>query len=106
MGSKGNEAYYLTKLRKLLGKMGPDVTAEKMKKCVWIRPEVVTQMEFLEWTDADRLRHSKFVGLRDDKDAGKVVKEKEADSNARPSRRLDLRPAWPSPRMLPSQALA
>ena len=29
----------------------------------------------LEWTDADRLRHSKFVGLREDKDAREVVKE-------------------------------
>ena len=33
------------------------------------------QIEFLEWTEADRLRHSKFVGLRDDKDARSVVKQ-------------------------------
>jgi ATP-dependent DNA ligase len=39
-----------------------------MKKCVWVRPEVVAQIEFLEWIDADHLRHSKFAGLRDDKD--------------------------------------
>jgi bifunctional non-homologous end joining protein LigD len=51
------------------------LTAEKMKKCVWVRPQVVAQIEFLEWTDADHLRHSKFVGLRDDKDPKKVVKE-------------------------------
>jgi ATP-dependent DNA ligase len=29
----------------------------------------------LEWTEGDRLRHPKFVGLRDDEDAKKVVKE-------------------------------
>jgi bifunctional non-homologous end joining protein LigD len=51
--------------------------AEKMKQCVWVRPEVVAQIEFLEWTEADRLRHSKFVGLREDKDAREVVKEKD-----------------------------
>src|SRR6267143_3224187 len=34
-----------------------------MKKAVWLKPEIVAQIEFLEWTDADRLRHSKFVGL-------------------------------------------
>lgn len=51
------------------------LTAEKMKECVWVRPEIVSQIEFLEWTDADRLRHSKFVGLREDKDAREVVKE-------------------------------
>jgi len=39
------------------------------------RPEVVAQVEFLEWTGADRLRHSKFVGLREDKNPRNVVKE-------------------------------
>lgn len=32
-------------------------------------------MEFLEWTAGDRLRHAKFVGLRQDKDPRQVVKE-------------------------------
>jgi ATP-dependent DNA ligase len=41
--------------------------AEKMKKCVWVRPEVVVQISFLEWTGKDHLRLSKFVGLREDK---------------------------------------
>jgi ATP-dependent DNA ligase len=46
-----------------------------MKNAVWLKPEAVAQIEFLEWTEAGRLRHSKFVGLRDDKDARSVVKE-------------------------------
>lgn len=54
---------------------GDELTAEKMKECVWLRPEAVAQIEFLEWTEANRLRHSKFVGLRQDKNARKVVKE-------------------------------
>jgi len=54
---------------------GDELTAEKMKECVWLRPEAVAQIEFLEWTEHDRLRHSKFVGLREDKDAQSVVKE-------------------------------
>ena len=33
------------------------------------------EIEFLEWTEADRLRHSTFVRLREDKPARKVVKE-------------------------------
>ena len=36
----------------------------------------MAQIEFLEWTDGDHLRHSKFVGLREDKDARLVVKER------------------------------
>jgi DNA ligase D-like protein (predicted ligase) len=55
---------------------GEAMTAEKMKECVWVRPELVAQIEFLEWTDADHLRHSKFIGLREDKDTRQVVKER------------------------------
>jgi DNA ligase D-like protein (predicted ligase) len=54
---------------------GEGLTADDMKKCVWLRPELVAQIEFLEWTESDHLRHSKFVGLRNDKDAQSVVKE-------------------------------
>ena len=54
---------------------GDELTAEKMKECVWLRPDTVAQIEFLDWTAGDRLRHSKFVGLRDDKDARSAVKE-------------------------------
>lgn len=54
---------------------GEILDAEKMKKCVWVRPEVVAVVEFLEWTEGDRLRHSKFVVQRDDKDPRKVIKE-------------------------------
>jgi bifunctional non-homologous end joining protein LigD len=54
-------------------RFGDPLTAEKMKKCVWVQPEVVAQIEFLEWTGSDHLRHSKFAGLRNDKDARDVV---------------------------------
>jgi ATP-dependent DNA ligase len=35
---------------------------------LWLKPEAVARIEFLEWTGADHLRHAKFAGLRDDKD--------------------------------------
>ena len=54
---------------------GDGLTAEDMKKCVWVRPELVAQIEFLDWTASDHLRHSKFAGLREDKDARTVIKE-------------------------------
>jgi ATP-dependent DNA ligase len=57
------------------GRWGIGLTAEDMKKCIWVRPEVVARIEYLEWTENDHLRHSKYVGLRDDKDARTVVKE-------------------------------
>ncbi|WP_353070531.1 hypothetical protein RBB75_20785 (plasmid) [Tunturibacter empetritectus] len=42
---------------------------------MWLKPEAVAQIGFLEWTGADHLRHTKFVALRDDKEAKKVVRE-------------------------------
>jgi bifunctional non-homologous end joining protein LigD len=59
---------------------GEGLTAEDMKKCVWLRPELVAQIEFLEWTESDHLRHSKFVGMREDKNAREVVKEHGVES--------------------------
>jgi len=56
-------------------RFGEELNAEKMKKAVWLRPDAVAQIEFLEWTEGDRLRHSKFVGLREDKNPRSVVKE-------------------------------
>jgi bifunctional non-homologous end joining protein LigD len=51
------------------------VTKEEMKNCRWLKPEIVAQIEFAEWTPDNHLRHPKFVGLRDDKDASEVVRE-------------------------------
>jgi hypothetical protein len=57
------------------GRWGQGLTAEKMKGCVWSKPKAVARIDFAEWTGADKLRHTKFIALRDDKDPRKVVKE-------------------------------
>jgi len=41
----------------------------------WVRPELVAQIGFAEWTRDGRLRHPRFLGLRDDKPARDVVRE-------------------------------
>ena len=41
------------------------LTAEKMKQCVWVEPKLTARIEFLERTEGDRLRHSRFVRLND-----------------------------------------
>ena len=51
------------------------LTREEMKNCIWVKPRLVAQIEFTEWTPDGHLRHSKFVGLRDDKDPREVVRE-------------------------------
>ena len=41
----------------------------------WTSPELVAEVAFTEWTKANRLRHPRFLGLRNDKAASEVVKE-------------------------------
>jgi DNA ligase D-like protein (predicted ligase) len=53
------------------------LTREEMKNCVWVKPELVVQIEFGEWTPDGHLRHSRFVALRDDKNPHEVVRESE-----------------------------
>lgn len=57
------------------GRWGQGLTAEKMAQCVWLKPEAAAEVEFLEWTGADHLRHTKFIRLRDDKDPRQIVRE-------------------------------
>jgi ATP-dependent DNA ligase len=58
------------------GRWGQGLAAEKMKGCIWLKPETVVRVDFAEWTGGDKLRHTKFVAMRDDKDPRKVVREK------------------------------
>ncbi|NHA14664.1 non-homologous end-joining DNA ligase [Thioalkalivibrio sp. XN279] len=44
----------------------------------WVTPKLVAEIAFTEWTGDGRLRHPRFVGLRHDKPAGKVVREEPA----------------------------
>jgi ATP-dependent DNA ligase len=46
-----------------------------MKDCRWLKPELVSQFEFVEWTADAHLRHSKFVALRENKKTRDVVRE-------------------------------
>jgi bifunctional non-homologous end joining protein LigD len=57
------------------GRWGEGLTVEKMKGCRWLTPELVGQFEFLEWTLDGHLRHSRFLGLREDKNVRDVGRE-------------------------------
>jgi DNA ligase D-like protein (predicted ligase) len=57
------------------GRWGQGLTKAKMAECQWLKPVLVGQFEFLEWTGDNHLRHSKFVGLCEDKKASDVVRE-------------------------------
>jgi ATP-dependent DNA ligase len=46
-----------------------------MNVCCWLQPRLVAQIEFLEWTPENHLRHSKFIALREDKDADQIRRD-------------------------------
>jgi bifunctional non-homologous end joining protein LigD len=57
------------------GRWGEGLTAEDMKKCRWLKPQLVATIEFVEWTQDRHLRHPKFVALREDKVASEIRRE-------------------------------
>jgi DNA ligase D-like protein (predicted ligase) len=64
------------KLRRLETKKSPFKSTPKEKEAHWIRPQLVCEVEFTEWTNDGKLRHPRFKGLRKDKKADSVKREK------------------------------
>src|SRR5262245_26603512 len=57
------------------GRWGPGITPAVMKRCHWVKPVLIAQVKFTEWTHDDQLRQPVFLGLRADKEAKDVVRE-------------------------------
>ena len=55
---------------------GQTITAAEMKRCRWVEPSMVCQVRFSEWTRDEKLRQPVFLGIREDKNAPEVVREK------------------------------
>jgi DNA ligase D-like protein (predicted ligase) len=58
-----------------------DAGTIRERDVTWVQPELVAQIGFTEWTTAGRLRHPRFLGLRDDKAARDVVRERRSSSD-------------------------
>jgi bifunctional non-homologous end joining protein LigD len=54
---------------------GEGITAEEMNELCWLKPQLVAQISFTEWTNYGLLRHATFEGLREDKEPRDVVRE-------------------------------
>ncbi|MGV3459160.1 MAG: DNA ligase D [Flavobacterium sp.] len=65
-----------TKLKKLEIKDSPFKTKPKERGTHFIKPELVAQIKYTEWTETNSLRHPVFIALRTDKDPKDVVREK------------------------------
>ncbi|MEO8441520.1 MAG: DNA ligase D [Betaproteobacteria bacterium] len=80
------------KLERLEQKSAPFVNPPhgfEAKGAHWVAPKLVAEVQFTEWSEAGALRHPSFIGLREDKQAGEVVREKPAalDPVAAPPRK-------------------
>jgi len=53
----------------------PPPRADLVRGARWVRPELVAELAFAEWTDDNRLRHPSYLGLRTDKPAGEVTRD-------------------------------
>jgi bifunctional non-homologous end joining protein LigD len=54
---------------------GEGITKDDMKELCWLKPRLVAQISFTEWTNYGLLRHATFEALRDDKEPREVVRE-------------------------------
>ncbi len=54
---------------------GEGITADEMTELCWLKPKLVAQVSFTEWTNYGLLRHATFEGLREDKEPRAVVRE-------------------------------
>ena len=71
------------RLRSIHAQLVPLITdkkpvAEKVPdaaKTTWVKPKLVAEVKFAEWTAAGEMRHPVFLGLRTDKQATEVTRE-------------------------------
>ena len=83
---------------KLLGELGErlrrleidappftDHLTQAPKRSHWVKPELVAEVAFSEWTRGGAMRHPSFKGLREDKPPSEVVREVEAEVNETPA---------------------
>jgi len=79
------------------------VTPKTNERPHWVRPQLVAQIRFTEWTADGKLRHPVYLGLRDDKKAKDVMREGKGEvrrsssdvrrSHSRPPAKTASRPA-------------
>jgi bifunctional non-homologous end joining protein LigD len=75
--------------------------AAREKGVVWVKPELVAEIEFRDWTSDHILRHASFQGLREDKPTEEVVAELPEDKASK--RKTDSAKATPSGNKAPAK---
>lgn len=75
------------------------------KRMHWVKPQMVVETSYMEWTDGGAVRHAVFLGVRDDKEPLDVVRDPPTEAVSRFSGGgtiITARPAHPSPKKIKS----
>ncbi|KQV64426.1 DNA ligase D [Rhizobium sp. Root1220] len=70
----------LSEIEQKASPFGDALTAEARRGLVYVKPELVAEVEFQAWSGDGNLRHAAFRGLREDKAAGDVMRETQEES--------------------------
>jgi bifunctional non-homologous end joining protein LigD len=81
------------RLQKDRTESAPVLDAPRMRAAIWVRPRLVAQVQFTEWTRDGKLRHPSFQGLREGKEVGEVRRELPSVPDAQGERRAPSRKA-------------
>ena len=65
---------------KRLGAVAPKPKGPRLSTTHWVEPKVVVEVQFVEWTSDGHLRHPSLLGLRKDKKAKEVVRERPSET--------------------------
>jgi bifunctional non-homologous end joining protein LigD len=75
--------YIYGQLRPLIQKQSPFATTPKTNMpATWVKPKLVCEVKFTEWTEHGQMRHPSFQGLREDKPPRQIKREKEKSITA------------------------
>lgn len=95
------------RLKPLVVKRSPVANPPRLKDVTWVKPVLVAEVAFAEWTADGAMRHPSFVGLRDDKKPAEVHRELPAHA---PTMKKSAAPSAPNKRketsMVTSKAAA
>jgi bifunctional non-homologous end joining protein LigD len=72
-----------------------EVPAEERKDARWLKPQLVCEVTFTDWTRDGRLRHPSFQGLREDKPAREVKRDEDAGEDNGVTSEADMQRAKP-----------
>src|SRR3546814_18220534 len=76
----------LDKMKQTKSPFAKKLTAEAARQVVFVRPELVAEVEFLAWTADVPVRHAAYRGLRDDKTPEEVVSESATTAKGKAAR--------------------